>query len=540
MTSKVDPKPRARRGAGPKNASTVSVNAFVTACHHFLLIKGLTSPLRQAHLIIDIINKRGYSPSQRDDSFSNEIQNLAEKISEILKYYGDVKPFSARIIEDYLNTDFDLVQNSEFYVRIDACVQAIDRVLQAVSPGPLKARLGAREAFLFDPSLPLASLLARDPEGCGLHDLPKACDPTLARHPESLLAAMFTLDLVAPHSQLYDEALKDFRESALDAARYAEGTDPLHHSLPIASDTHWLLQLAPRRRQLVMPIFAEMRSLVHSLISFQTEGGYWKIGSDESDPLVFYSVGIVHSAAVFGDQRIQLVKSSIERGVEWLIRVQRADGGWPKRIKNQDSDVLTTAFAADLLRRVGYEAPYERAVAYLLAQQLPAGLWWSGRADADSVSAIVLETLERRLAAFPAFDHRLSLARDLFAKADELGRADDEVSDQIGLISAHQAIEMFLYSALEALDPPSSTWQANGLQTIGLRVALSTLEERLREDGNGALKYKGQIQLLASARDGIVHKGIVVARSAVRTYLKDARRFISETSHRTLGFDLLS
>jgi hypothetical protein len=106
-------------------------------------------------------------------------------------------------------------------------------------------------------------------------------------------------------------------------------------------------------------------------------------------------------------------------------------------------------------------------------------------------------------------------------------------------MTAHQAIEMFLYSALEALDPPGEIWQPNGQQTIGLRVAMKELGDRLFGLDQIALSRKSQVLQLASARDGIVHKGQLVSPDSVLCYIDDAIKFISAASTRVLKFDLL-
>ena len=456
-----------------------------------------------------------------------------------MSQFGDCSPVTPASIVEFLDADPELANQTEFAQRLTACGEAIDRALAAIPPGPGKARLGAREAFLFDPSLPLAALLARHPEGAVLADLAAACDPAKARHPERLLAAMFTLDLTEPRSAQFAAAVSDFRDSAMAAAAHVDGTDPRYNGLPISGDTHWLLHLAPRRSQLVFPLFAPMRTLVNGLVPFQSPSGYWALGSEEPDPLVFYSAGIAHNLAVFGDRRTPAIDEALTRALAWLEGVQRPEGGWPIRMRDAASDVITTAFTGDLLRRAGHQRGYERAVAFLIAQQHSAGLWLANRGDADAHSAIVLEVIEARLPPFPAFQHFLSLARDLFVKADELARTADEVSDQIALITAHQAVEMLLYAALEALEQPGNIWDGGGQRTIGLRGALTLLEQRLSEDGGGALSRKSQMQMLASARDTIVHKGHPVARSAVRSHLDDAQKFLSAASQRTLGYDLL-
>jgi len=464
---------------------------------------------------------------------------LIYEAEQLLSQFGDQRPVTAANICEYLDADPEQAGSTEIAQRLTTCGLAIDRALAAIPSGLEKARLGAREAFLFDPSLPLAALLSRHPEGSDLADLTAACDPSRARHPDPLLSATFTLDLAEPRSAKLAAAIDDFREAAVVAAAHANGADPRYHDLPITADTHWLLNLAPRRSQLMMPLFASMRALAHSLVPFQSPSGYWSSRNASLDGLVFYTAGITHSLAVFGDRRAPQIEAALQRSLAWLEKVQQADGGWPTRTHDAASDVVTTAFVGDLLRRAGRKTCFDRAANFLVAQQHSAGLWLSTRSDAEAYSAIVFEMLEARLSLLPEFDHRLSLARDLFAKADELANADDEVSDQIALITAHQAVEMFLYSALEALDPPSITWQANGQQTIGLRAALVMLDQRLTEEGGGSLGRRSQMQTLASARDGIVHKGAIVARSAVRGHLNETQRFLSAASLRALSYDLL-
>lgn len=499
----------------------------------------LVSLLNTLRWFVSLNSDLGATRSSSDKKKPQEFVALRHEAEQLLSQFGDSSPVTAANIYEFVTADPEKVTSTQFAHRLAACGEAIDRVLAAIPAGLDKSRLGAREAFLLDPSLPLAALLARHPEGADLADLTEACDPVRARHPETLLAAMFTLDLALPRSANFTAAVENFLDAATAAAAYADGTHPRHQDLPLTADTHWLLNLAPRRPQLMMPLFASMRALVHSLVPFQSPLGYWASSGETPKRLIFYSAGIAHSLAVFGDRRAPETEAALRNVFAWLEEVQRADGGWAICANDSESDVVTTAFVADLLRRAGYQSCYNRAAKFLWAQQHSAGLWSSTRGDADAHSAIVFEVLEGRLSLFPEFDHRLSLTRDLFAKAYQLVRAEDEISDQIALIAAHQAVEMLLYSALEALEPPGITWEANGQRTVGLRVALANLNQCLIEKGGEALNRKSQMQTLASARDGIVHKGTVVARSAVREHLDETQKFFSATSLRVLGFDLL-
>lgn len=464
---------------------------------------------------------------------------LSERIIQILREAGDFEPVLSSALNELLFEDPDQWAHNDIATRLNRAGEEIDRALSALPPGIHKARLGAREAFLFTPTIALAALLSKQPEGQYLADLSRACDQKLARHPAPLLSAMFTLDLAEPKSALHAGAIDEFRSLAIAAAQDAEGCEPRLHILPIGGDVHWLLNLAPRRSELVLPLLMPMRSLVHQLVPFQSPFGYWFYDKDAPVPLVFYTVGIAHSLAIFGDRRDQLVGDAINRALLWLEHAQNADGGWPIRVGDDASDVLTSALAADLMRRSGRSGCYGRAVAYLIDQQHLAGLWHSPPSDADAVSAIVFEVIEERLSPIPELDHRLSLSRDLLAKAFELSRTNDGVSAQIAAMTAHQAIEMFLYSALEALDPPGEIWQPNGQQTIGLRVAMKELGDRLFGLDQIALSRKSQVLQLASARDGIVHKGQLVSPDSVLCYIDDAIKFISAASTRVLKFDLL-
>jgi hypothetical protein len=477
--------------------------------------------------------------SKLDTRITEIVASIGQDSADLFSSFGDVAPVTVTSIIEFFSAKPELADQTEFAKRVTASGLAIDEALAAIPPGLGKARLGAREAFLCDPSLPLAALLARHSEGTELAHLADACDRVNARQPDPLFASMFTLDLVEPSSALFTKAINDFRESALEAAVYADGVDPRHCDLPITNDTHWLLHLAPRRSQLVMPLFSPMRALIQRLVPFQQPNGYWASRNEAFRPLIFLSAGIAHSLAVFGDRRAPENETALAQAIGWLETAQRPDGGWPIRADDAAADIVTTAFTADFLRRVGNQRAFERAAAFLVAKQHPAGLWSTMKSDADAHSVIVHEVLEGLLPPFPTFEHRLSLARDLFVKADDLARAYDEVSDQIALITAHQAVEMFLYSALEALDPPDNIWESNGQRTIGLRIALGLLEQRLIAMDGGPLRLKSQMQSLASARDGIVHKGAVVARSVARNHLEEVQRFLSAASIRALGYDVL-
>ena len=506
-----------------------------------LRFRRFTSSLQKLRAIYSAFSSRkdGIPDQSARSERSEPYSDLADEAAEFLSLYGDTRPVTTFTIAEWFNADADQANQTEFARRINACGSEIDKALSAIPPGLEKAKLGTREAFLFDPSLPLAAVLARHPEGNELADLADASDPKVAKQPEQPFAAMFLLDLSEPRLAKSEEAISYLREDAIEAATYANGTDPQRHILPISGDTGWLLHLAPRRTQLVLPLFAPMRGLVHKLVPFQSRTGYWANTSEDHDPLTFISAGIAHSLSVFGDLRSPANETAYKRVIAWLEKVQRTDGGWPIRHSDAESDILTTALAGDFLRRAGHQRSFDRAATFLIAQQHSAGLWFSGARNADAYNAIVFEVLEARLPPFPQSDHRIHLARGLFVKAEELWREEDEISDQLAVITAHHAAEMLSYSALEALNPPEDIWEANGRRTIGLRVALAKLDERLKVDSGAALRFKSQMLGLAAARDEIVHKGGTVARSAVRGHIDVARGYLSAASRNTLGYDLL-
>lgn len=464
-------------------------------------------------------------------SFSKQAEMIFQKC-------GDQNPVELESIADWFSSESEDLIDTTFSRRINACGNFIDRALGTIPPSLTKAYLGARESFLFQPTLPLAAVLSRKAEGQDLANLVDACNPKTAMHPDDPLTAIFLLDLIDNRDPKLRVIIEELRQEALFAASNASDTDPRLHSLPIPGQTHWLLHTTPRRPQLRLPLFSPMRAWVHSLVPFQTSDGYWFTSNDQNRPLVFTSAGIAHCLAIFGNLRNETYRAAYNNALSWLESTQMPDGGWPKTSGEEHSDILTTALTADLLRRAGQVRPFQRAVSFLFKLQHSAGLWYSGHKNSDAFNAIVLEVLEERLHVFPPSDHKLEIARGLFAKAEELAREKDEIADQVALITAHQAAEMLSYSVLEALDPPGDIWEPNG-RTIGLRVALARLDERLRQDGGGALRFRSQVQSLAAARDEIVHKGGTSSRSAVDSHLDAARSYMTSVSLRLLGYDLL-
>jgi hypothetical protein len=108
---------------------------------------------------------------------------------------------------------------------------------------------------------------------------------------------------------------------------------------------------------------------------------------------------------------------------------------------------------------------------------------------------------------------------------------------------AHHAVEMFHYGLFSSMDPAEVFVKSDG-KTIGVREALGILQRRLQADAklaaNAGLPFRNDIQLLANARDAIVHQGQTVTGGNTTYHLRQARRFLEQLSGLVLGGNLLA
>ena len=203
-------------------------------------------------------------------------------------------------------------------------------------------------------------------------------------------------------------------------------------------------------------------------------------------------------------------------------------------------------WSSSFLRRVdeeSYRAACEEGEQFILGQQVSFGLWHFDDRKSHALNILVMDVLEKLLPPIPQQERLLELSRELFFKAEELARSGEHVDAQIAVMVAHHAVEMFHYGLFSSMDPAEVFVKSDG-KTIGVREALGILQRRLQADANLAVKaglpFRNDIQLLANARDAIVHQGQTVSGENSTYHVRQARRFLEELSSLVLGGNLLA
>jgi len=190
-----------------------------------------------------------------------------------------------------------------------------------------------------------------------------------------------------------------------------------------------------------------------------------------------------------------------------------------------------------------YRAAYEHGEQFILGQQESFGLWHFDDRKSDALNILVMDVLEKLLPPIPQQERLLELSRELFFKAEELVRSGEHVDAQIAVMVAHHAVEMFHYGLFSSTDPAEVFVKSDG-KTIGVREALGILQRRLQADANLAasagLLFRNDIQLLANARDAIVHQGQTITTENSTHLVRQARRFLEQLSGLILGGNLFA
>jgi hypothetical protein len=202
----------------------------------------------------------------------------------------------------------------------------------------------------------------------------------------------------------------------------------------------------------------------------------------------------------------------------------------------------------EALRRTGRSDEHhqiDRAQNWILNQQAPVGFWGVQPWNRDFLSATILEHFrDLHLYTPPPLDQFLRLSRDFFRKAEELCEERGAASRRLAAVAAFHATEFFVYGVITHPRFGMSHFKPNRAdETIGLRVALDNLEQRLKQDGKLApthlMRYRVQVLQLASLRDGIVHRGHEVDSTQSHELLRAVKLFISKYSRELLDRDIL-
>ncbi len=239
---------------------------------------------------------------------------------------------------------------------------------------------------------------------------------------------------------------------------------------------------------------------------------------------------------------------AVTKAIGWLWQ-QDKGGNWSRFVDgNETPDLLTTVIVLEALRRTGQSDEHhqiDRAQNWILDQQSSVGFWGVQAWDRDYLSATIMEYFrDLHLYTPPPLDQFRRLSRDFFRKAEELNEERGSASRRLAAVAAFHAIEFFMYGVITHPRFGMRHFKPNRAdETIGLRIALDNLEQKLKQDGRlepwRLMRYKVQVLQLASLRDGIVHRGHDIDIGQSHDLLRAVKLFISKYSRELLDRDIL-
>jgi hypothetical protein len=335
----------------------------------------------------------------------------------------------------------------------------------------------------------------------------------------------------------WERAVGTCRAEVMELTAAFTNADPALGSEPVAR----ALWGCARSPALARKLRRNVSDLLDILPARQAQDGTW-IG--EGGAVDFRSTAFAAVALQrLGDDR---QRSATRVAAISLFRSQTEDGGFPRR-PDEIGEPLTTALALEAIRRSGLAVELEEiklAEAWLLIEQEASGAWQSPDAAEGEVTTIVLNYFSRRSAFLPQVDGFFLMARDFFRKADELALDGGANDRRLATIAAVHAMEMFLYGLFERRpDLGLSAYRDNGVETIGPREALRTLQESLYQAGllvqPRRLAFRDQVMSLISRRDGIIHRAHEISAEELQIGLKHVRAFIDHYGAQLATLDLL-
>jgi hypothetical protein len=311
------------------------------------------------------------------------------------------------------------------------------------------------------------------------------------------------------------------------------------------------LWLVSRSDGLTRALLPQIRPVLDRLPQWQSEDGYWP-----TDTLLTGTSGHQLIPSVYATALCTLVlqklsddrhNDAVMKAIGWLWQ-QDQGGNWCRFIDGKETpDLQTTVIVLEALRRSGRSEEHHqigRAENWILNQQTPVGFWGVQPWDRDFLSATILEYFrDLHLYTPPPLDEFLRLSRDFFRKAEELNEERGSASRRLAAVAGFHAIEFFIYGVITHPRFGMSHFKPNRAdETIGLRIALDNLEERLKQDGklepNRHMRHRVTILRLASLRDGIVHRGHDIDVRQCYELLSAVRVFMSKYSRELLDRDI--
>ena len=272
-----------------------------------------------------------------------------------------------------------------------------------------------------------------------------------------------------------------------------------------------------RCRVLCGRIVDVIQLVLKSIINLQQPNGEWIVREDGQ-----WRASVTNSA-VLALCVLKLANSSEMRNrviktAKWVAQKQHDDGYWVDDVHGtgegeHKESVMTTIWAAELIVRSGIKGRIKiakKAIAWLVEQQSPVGLWGEMGLRSDYRTSVYILEFISCFRNYPIVKKNFhELSRDFANKAAGLIEERDQQSLRMSVILSYEAVEMFLYSCLEKLDGNASIINQGTGKTIGLNTAKSKLSRVAHHKGISLprIENKNYYRTFDNIRDRIIHRG---------------------------------
>ncbi|QED28436.1 terpene cyclase/mutase family protein [Microvenator marinus] len=253
------------------------------------------------------------------------------------------------------------------------------------------------------------------------------------------------------------------------------------------------------------------------LESFESTGYERDFGNFPNGGMVLGTAFGAYALARFG--RISIHRNARDKALNWLVGQQHPSGAWghielDKAKTTYHPDIWVTLVVLEALRLAHFEAQHTIAsgVSWLLAQQHTDGAWYGEKAPvpSDALTLAIFEYLQDASAGAVKGQPLNQLGHDLLQRSREFLLEDRANSLRLAVMTAHQGLEMLLYSWLGALNIRTIDNNAS----LGVRIATKKIREafytKKRLNQGHLMPYESEIERLAYFRDEVVHKGAAV------------------------------